>query len=113
MDDLFAALERKEAALQAVADNSGSWIDDVMATAARIAQQRTGEIVTGEGVRALVEPIAGPPHHHNAWGAATANLVRRRYLIPTGRWVPMRSAKSNARKTPQYVWAVPGSFRAA
>lgn len=113
MDDLFTALERKDAALQQVAANAGSWIDDVMAATARLAEQRQGEIVTGEGVRALVEPIAGAPHHHNAWGAAIANLVRQRYLVPTGRWVPMRGVKSNARKTPEYRFTVPGAREAA
>lgn len=110
---LLDVLARKEAALQQVAANSGSWMDDAMAAAARLAEQHHGEIVTGEGVRALVEPIAGSPHHHNAWGALTAQLGRKGFLIQTGAWVPMRGAKSNGRRTPIYRWSVPGTLEAA
>lgn len=111
--DLFSILERKDAVLKQVSDNAGSWMDDVLAAAAQLAVERQGEIVTGEGVRALVEPLIGPPGHHNAWGAAISNLVRKRYLIQTGRWVPMRAAKSNGRRTPEYRLTVPGAQEAA
>lgn len=103
MDDLSAALERRDRVLARVTANAGRWVDDVLAAIKTLAQQNAGAVVTGETVRAMVTPLAGEPHHHNAWGGAIRLLVSRGYLVPTGRWIAMRGEKSNARKTPEYI----------
>lgn len=99
--DLFAK-RQKEIVLDQVGSNAGGWMGAVLLAVSDLADDHPGMTVTGEAIRNLVEAVAGSPHHHNAWGAATAQMVRKGYLIPTGRWVPMTGAKSNARRTPEY-----------
>ena len=99
--DMFAQ-QRKRAKLAQVEENAGGWIGDVLAAVRDFADDHAGMVVTGETVRRMIEPVVGAPHHHNAWGACITQLVRRGYLVPTGRWVPMTGPKSNARKTPEY-----------
>jgi len=97
------AQSRKEENLALVAANSGSWMDRIIDAARDMATSCPGEIVTGEALRQKIEPLVGPPHHPNAWGAAIATLVRNGTIRQTGRWVPMKSPKSHARRTPEYV----------
>jgi len=97
------AQARKEANLEAVAHNAGTWIARVIAAARDLAASRPGAFVTGETLRQTLEPLIGAPHHHNAWGAAIATLVRSGTIKQTGRWVPMKGPKSNARRTPEYI----------
>jgi hypothetical protein len=100
--EMFAQ-RRKQAKLAQVEDNSGGWMGAVLSAVADLADDHAGMTVTGETIRTLIEPIAGAPHHHNAWGAAISQMVRKGYLVPTERWVPMTGPKSNARKTPEYT----------
>jgi hypothetical protein len=99
------AQTKKEESLALVARNAGRWIDLISDAAREFAASRQGEIVTGESMRQELEPLVGPPHHHNAWGAAIAKLVRAGVLKPTGKWVPMKGLSSNARRTPEYTLA--------
>ena len=99
--EMFAQ-RRKQAKLAQVEENSGGWMGEVLSAVADFADDHKGMVVTGETIRNIIEPIAGAPHHHNAWGAAITQMVRKGYLVPTGRWVPMTGPKSNARKTLEY-----------
>ena len=93
----------KEEVLEQVAENSGSWIDRVKDEARKLADENPGDIVTGESLRLTLEPLVGSPHHCNAWGAAISNLVRNGTIKQTGQWVSMKTPKSHARRTPEYV----------
>ena len=104
--DLFSfagdAKAKKEAVLEQVASNAGSWMGACQAALAHLAADHPGDVHTGESLRFLVEKQIGPPHHHNAWGAAIACAVRHHVLEHTRCWVPMKGPKSNARRTPEY-----------
>ncbi len=75
--------------------------DDWRELAQELVRSLSGE-VTGEDVRLACERDGIVPHHHNAWGAAVARMVRLKYLVPTGEWVPMTGNRSNGRRTPMY-----------
>lgn len=97
------AAAKKEAALNLVGNNAGTWMARVYAAAEDLAVTCPGLVVTGEMLREALAPLIGAPHHHNAWGAAIASLVRGGIMKQTGRWVPMQGPKSNGRRTPEYV----------
>lgn len=60
-------------------------------------------VITGEQIRfLLIDNGLEKPHHHNAWGAFTRNLILKKRLTPTDKFVNMRAAKSHARMTRQY-----------
>ena len=64
----------------------------------------TPEGFTGEDIRAKVIEACGFPSHPNAFGALTMQAVRKKIIVPTGQWVPMKDRSSHARKTPTYKW---------
>ena len=79
--------------------NNNDWMRAALREIKRIP---AGETFTGEDLRLRLEPVIGPPKHHNAWGAVV-NTARRRGLIePTGYWTNMRTPRSHARMTPIY-----------
>ena len=97
--DLFEAQQAQREALEQVAKNSGNFM-----TWAYMAVQRLPVgLWTGEEVRLALEAGDIRPHHHNAWGALISKCVKDGLLKPTGRYLPMRTKKSHARKTPEYV----------
>jgi hypothetical protein len=95
--DLFAALEAREAALARVGENSGGFMALGLAAIAEL----SGEY-TGEDIRFALKQRGIEPHHHNAWGALTMAAIRRGLLVPTGHYTKMCDPKSNARKTQTY-----------
>lgn len=99
-DQHDSATERRDRALARVGARAGTFIDDVRRI---VAQHAVGAQVTGEQIRLLCERHSVTPHHHNAWGAAISTLVKRRVLDFTGRFEPMQTKKSHARRTPVYV----------
>lgn len=96
--DLFAARTARDAALEQVAENSGVFMQDAYRAILRLPRGR----YTGEDIRLNVEGQGISPHHHNAWGALCAKCVRDGVLKPTGAYVPMKTRKSHARRTPVY-----------
>jgi len=101
--DLFTATEARDQALARVIENSGDWSETMLEEISAI---RSGMNMTGEELRLyLLNAVGWPPHHHNAWGGLIAAAVKRRLLIPTGKWRHMATVKSHARKTPEYVRA--------
>jgi len=97
--DMFTAKEAKTNALQRVADNSWPWIDRAKNRMLVLSSRREW---TGEDIRLAIEEQIGKPHHHNAWGALISSAIRDKLIIPTGKYVAMRTVKSHARKTPVY-----------
>lgn len=96
--DLFGALEAKDAALEQVAEHSGDFMADARYAVSRL----PSGLYTGEAIRLEIEARGICPHHHNAWGALISKCVKDGMLKPTGRYLPMRTRKSHARKTPEY-----------
>lgn len=93
------AKEARDAVLARVAQNSAPWIEQ--AVGAFRASAMPDEF-TGEMIRGVVEKAIGQPHHHNAWGALTMTLARRKLIEATGAYTAMRSARSHARSTRLY-----------
>ena len=96
---LEPAKEQKNLAIKQVADNAGDWMDQALSAMRFLSKRREW---TGEDIRLTLETIVGSPHHHNAWGALTKMALQAKLIIPTGRYVPMKTGKSHARKTPVY-----------
>jgi hypothetical protein len=89
----------RDAALDTVLDHAGQdWREQAKA----VLHDMDDREVTGEDIRLACEAAGVRPHHHNAWGAFVASLVRDGLLIPTGRYVPMKAKGSHARKTQLY-----------
>lgn len=94
------ALDRKAEKLSQVIDNAGKhW----QTLARLVVRTMNDQQVTGEDIRLKCCALDIVPHHHNAWGAFIALLVREGKLVETGRYVPMRGERSNARRTPVYL----------
>jgi hypothetical protein len=96
---MFPEASARDAAIEQVAANAGetfaSKVRDVLFAL-------HGSEVTGEDVRQQCEQQDVRPHHHNAWGAMIAGLVRDGLLVATGEYRPMRAKGSHARKTAVY-----------
>lgn len=88
----------RDQALKRVGLNSG----DFMLTALTALQELHGKSMTGEQIRVELESRGVVPHHHNAWGALVRQALKTGLLHPTGNWVKMSTAKSHARRTPEY-----------
>ena len=92
----------RDAALDNVLRRDWIWRAQIIAFIEALPQ---GWIGTGEDIRhaATGAGIPNPPHH-NAWGAAIMYAVKnRRWLMWTGKVVPMRDKSSHARLTRQYA----------
>lgn len=96
---LELSLESKRNNLQRVLENAGhQW----QVLARLVVRTMANQEVTGEDIRLRCLSLDIEPHHHNAWGAFISMLVTEGRLIPTGRYVAMKSERSNARKTQVY-----------
>lgn len=69
-----------------------------------IRRRLAGSEVLAEEFRRVCLEEGVSPHHHNAWGALTAVLVRRGVIEETGRLGKSRDPRSHARRQP--VWRV-------
>jgi len=96
---LEPAKEQKNLAIKQVAENAGAWMDQALSAMRFLSKRRQW---TGEDIRLTLEMTVGSPHHHNAWGSLILRAIRDKLIIPTGRYVPMKTGKSHARKTPVY-----------
>lgn len=97
-----AEIER-EVALNRVANNSGSWLEDAMQVIVDMCISSPGIKVTGEDIRLMIENKGIVPHHHNAWGALIRSASMRGLIHHTNTWRSMKTKKSHARKTPVYI----------
>lgn len=71
-----------------------------------IRRELAGQEVLAEEFRRVCVEHGVTPHHHNAWGALTAVLVRQGVIEETGRIEKSRDPRSHARRQP--VWKVIG-----
>jgi hypothetical protein len=55
-------------------------------------------------MRRVCEEAGVVPHHHNAWGGLTNQLVRAGILIDTGRLAKSTCVRSHGRRQP--IWRV-------
>jgi hypothetical protein len=69
-----------------------------------IRRRLAGAEVLAEEFRRVCVEEGVEPHHHNAWGALTAVLVRRGVIEQTGQFEKSRDPRSHARRQP--VWRV-------
>lgn len=69
-----------------------------------IRRRLAGAEVLAEEFRRVCLEEGVSPHHHNAWGALTAVLVKRGVIEETGRLGKSRDPRSHARRQP--VWRV-------
>lgn len=103
---LAFALDRRDLAIAQVLDHAG---DDWKTLARLVVRTFQGQTVTGEDIRLRREELNIVPHHPNAWGGFIMRLTNSRFgkpaLLHTGKYVPMRGPKSNARVTPVYLVA--------
>ncbi len=92
---------RDEALAQVIANGEG-WND--MARAFAFTHIPFDRPLTAEEIRLLLcEQGLASPHHHNAWGAFFRGIVVSGLVSPTGVHRSMRTTKSHARKTPEYI----------
>jgi hypothetical protein len=100
-EDAYESIKARDAALETIADNNASWLKRAVEEMARLDH---GIQDTGEGFRKrLLERGLRPPVHANAWGSLFMTLTKRKVLVPTGEYRPMREAKSHGRRTPVYA----------
>jgi hypothetical protein len=94
--------QERDAALDKVLRRDWIWRAQITAFIEGLPQ---GWVGTGEDVRlAATEAGIPAPHHPNAWGAAIMYAVKnKRWLMWTGKVVPMRQKSSHARLTRQYA----------
>ena len=69
-----------------------------------ILDRLSGTECLAEEMRRVCEEAGVVPHHHNAWGSLTNQLVRAGVLIDTGRLGKSTSLRSHARRQP--IWRV-------
>jgi len=93
------AKEQRNLAINQVAENAGDWIDQALSAMRFLSKRREW---TGEDIRLTLTDTVGHPHHHNAWGALINRAIRAKLIHPTGQYVPMKTGKSHARRTPVY-----------
>ena len=95
--------ESRDASLEQVLENAGEhWREQALDIFRNLP---SGSRMTGEDLRLLCQEQNVKPHHHNAWGAFIAGLVRAGHIVPTGKYQPMRSRGSHARETKVYAKA--------
>jgi len=97
--DLFGAKQARDDALNRVAGNTGTWMDNALVA---VGELRSGFELTGEDIRLRVADRVGNPHHHNAWGALIKAAITHDLITPTGKHRAMQTVKSHARRTPVY-----------
>ena len=105
--DLFEAdiaKSRRDAGLLTVDENAKPWSDIAFEALLGMRSETDLSTFTAEHIRLQIEKKIGNPHHHNAWGALIMKAVKRGIIINTGEYVPMKTPRSHARRTPVYVW---------
>lgn len=92
----------RDSGMDRVVDHNADWSDQVLDYIEWLVP--IGWRGTGEDIRHLaLDAGISLPLHSNAWGAVVMlALRRRRLLMKTGRFVPMRDPRSHARMTCEY-----------
>lgn len=92
----------KNQAIATVARNAGTvFMEQAKAV---ILERLSGTECLAEEMRRVCEDAGVVPHHHNAWGSLTNQLVKAGILQSTGRLGKSTSLRSHARRQP--IWRV-------
>ena len=93
----------RDKAIEQVQTHGVHWMDQAVAWVRAWAAQVGPDLrFTAEELRLASLGILPAPHHHNAWGALTMQLIRNSDIVPTGEWISMVAPRSHARRTPRY-----------
>jgi hypothetical protein len=92
--------ELRDVALEQV--TRPAWMAEAVATFYAHRLTTLPKVFTGEDIREMVLLYMRPPHHHNAWGALTMNLVRNKMIEATGTVRKMSTPSSHSRRTFEY-----------
>jgi hypothetical protein len=92
--DLFAGRKARDEGIGRVSDHNETWIAKCQREAALFAASR--DTFTGEDIRFHCQEYVGEPKHHNAWGALTCSLVKRKVIVATGQWAQSKDKTSHA-----------------
>ena len=92
----------KDHALAQVSSHAG--LEFKEAAQAVILERLSGTECLAEEMRRVCEEAGVVPHHHNAWGGLTNQLVRAGILIDTGRLAKSTCVRSHGRRQP--IWRV-------
>jgi hypothetical protein len=100
---LFSGEILRDEGIKKVMSNNESWMEQALRFAELFVSRREGEDFTGEDIRFCLENLGvDPPRHPNAYGALINCLVRRKVIVPTGRYVNPKDRSSHARKIQVY-----------
>lgn len=92
----------RDHAIATVARNAGT--EFMEQAKAVILERLSGTECLAEEMRRVCEEAGVVPHHHNAWGSLTNQLVRAGVLQDTGRIAKSKRVTSHARRNT--VWRV-------
>lgn len=92
----------RDHAIATVARNAGT--EFMEQAKAVILERLSGTECLAEEMRRVCEEAGVVPHHHNAWGSLTNQLVKAGILIDTGRIAKSKRVTSHARRNT--VWRV-------
>lgn len=101
--DILIAEAAKREGMERVKINAADWMPIAFARAINWCRANLGAEITGEDLRfTLTEAGLQDPHHPNAWGQLTKQVLEAGWLWHTGYWRKPRSRASHARPTKIY-----------
>lgn len=95
------AARSRDAALAQVSSNSGDWFDLAMICFERILPELPDKF-TPEAWKAHIVPMAGRPHHENAWGPVAMKAAKLGWIEKTGEYGHSTSLASKKTVAPYY-----------
>lgn len=101
-DDLFGwkkARAARDEGIERVLKKNEAWRRAYHAVVQTIP---SGTILSAEDARRKATPIIGEPTVYNAWGGAWQGVLRRGYVIKTGRMVTPKGIRSHGRAIQEY-----------
>lgn len=103
--DYLASQIRRDEGIALVKDNNGEWFGMAMSLVEQWSKLGYRKrLFMGEDIRNWLTPMIGKPKSPHAYGALIRECVKKPYIVETGKWVHMKSLKSNHRRTPEYTW---------
>jgi hypothetical protein len=101
--DAEKSLQNKKEGMEKVIASNLPWIEAVRERLRTILKGRAGELLTGEDIRAALSELGFEPNHPNAWGALINDLIKKKVLLPTSQYRPMKHPRSHGRATRVYI----------
>lgn len=105
--DFISSAQARDAGIDQTAQNNREWMALGLLQIEQLAWgsegwANLGNGFTGEDLRRILTPLIGKPSSPHGWGSLCMHAIRRKLIVNTGRYVPMREVKSHARKTAVY-----------